>query len=530
MARPDDDATLREPLGIALDEEIYRVDVLVAKLWQRLAALGFVGAVAVALTVSHPLGTWTAGFSLVALLWFTLTVSLLNRKTGGRALWITTTVFESLVPWVSFVLLVHAQGAEYALGSWVPPMLFCALVMTGIARLRPLTPLVVGLSSSLSFLALHFFVAKPALPLGAATEALFRDGTQLTRAVTLTLSGALGMYVSAGLRNVFARAESSARAQDLFGKYRLLRQIAAGGMGTVHEAVYCPEGGFERRVAVKRVHPHMASQEKLVNEFRTEAELSARLVHPNIVQVFDFGRVGDSYFLAMEYVDGMTLRTLMRRLRQADRLVPVSLVAHLGREMLAALSYSHEAARGPDGAALHIIHRDLSPANVLISASGELKLTDFGLARALRDAASTRTQTVAGHVGYMAPEQARGESLDSRCDLFGVGVILWELLAGKRLFLRESEPATLLALVADPVPEIGALRSDLDPAWQPFLDRALARELDARFPSAQEMHAELERLSPSDRQADIAALKDLVGEAREIVEPGTPADADTVAA
>jgi hypothetical protein len=218
MGSGEDDVTLRQPLDLALDDEIQRVDLVVARLWQLLSLLGFGGSLIFALTISHPIGVWIAGFALGALVWFSGTVELLKRGRGGRGLWISTTVFESLVPWVSFVILVHAQSAEYALGSWVPPMLFCALVMGGVARLRPITPLVVGLSSSLSFIVLHFFVAKPALPIGAATQALFRDGTQLTRAVTLALSGALGMYVSAGMRSVFARAESSARAQDLFGK------------------------------------------------------------------------------------------------------------------------------------------------------------------------------------------------------------------------------------------------------------------------------------------------------------------------
>lgn len=530
MGRVDEEVTLREPLGSALDDEIHRVDLLVARLWQRLSLLGLVGAVLVAFLVSRPLGIGTGAFAFVGAAWFTVTVSLLQRGRGGRMLWATTTAFESLLPWVSFVILVHAQGAEYALGSWVPPMLFLALVMAGIARLRPLTPLVVGVSSSLAFLALHFFVAKPALPAGAALEALFQDRTQLTRAVTLSLSGALGMFVSAGLRNVFARAESSARAQELFGKYRLLRQIAAGGMGTVHEAIYCPEGGFERRVAVKRIHPHLAEQAKLVDQFRTEAELSARLVHRNIVQVLDFGRVVDSYFLAMEYVDGLTLRGLMRRLWHAERELPAAMAAHFGREILAGLEYSHEVAHGSDGSPLRVIHRDLSPANVLVSRTGEVKISDFGLARALKDAASTRTRTVAGHVGYMAPEQARGESLNERCDLFSVGVILWELLAGRRLFWRDNESATLLALVADPVPPICSIRPDLDPRWDAFLERAMAREPEDRFGSAREMDAALFDLSPPAGRAGTVAVAALMAEALELPEPNGRKEPDTIAA
>jgi serine/threonine-protein kinase len=332
------------------------------------------------------------------------------------------------------------------------------------------------------------------------------------------VGGVLGMLVSRGLRTVIGRAESSVREQDLFGKYRLIRQVASGGMGTVHEALYCPEGGFERRVAIKRIHPHLAEQDSFVQAFRVEAELCARLVHSNIVQVFDFGRVGDTYFLAMEYVDGLTLLSFLRRMSGAQRVLSPAVVAYLGRQILGGLAYSHSGAIGTDGKPLRVIHRDLSPANVLLSTNGEVKISDFGLARALKDAASTRTRTVAGHAGYMAPEQAQGLPLDERCDLFGLAVMLWELLAGRRLFQRDNEATTLLALVSEPIAPISSVRPDLDASWDVFFERGLARDPVARFASAGEMAAVLDRVESPGGRADVALLAGLVDEALSLPE------------
>jgi eukaryotic-like serine/threonine-protein kinase len=294
--------------------------------------------------------------------------------------------------------------------------------------------------------------------------------------------------MSLGVRRAIGKAAKSARAQDLFGKYRIERSIASGGMATVFAATYCPEGGFARPVAIKRIHPHLAGMGSFVEAFRNEAELGARLVHPNIVQVLDFGRVEETYFLAMEYVDGVTLGALMRVLRAGPRALSPSLVAWMGREMLEGLSYSHDGARDQDGRVLRIVHRDLSPGNVLVSRTGQVKLSDFGIARALRDASKYVTVSLVGHMSYMAPEQTSGHETDERSDLFSIGVILWELLVGKALFRRATEAATLLAIVNDPAPPPSEERGELaEPLWDAFFARALAREPGGRYQTAREM-------------------------------------------
>lgn len=524
MTRPQE--PLSPLIGVALDDEAQRLDWAVARVWQVMGFVGVFGGLLVSVGVSVPLGLWVALMSAAYFSWFSLVLLLLRAGKGGRTLTILATVVEGTVPWFSFAILVQVQGAAYALGSWLPPMLFAALIVASVVRLRPLTPLVVGLSSALAFGALYFFWARGALPPELAGHPLFQTKIQVTRMFSFALSGVLGSLVCQGLLTVIGRAESSARAKDLFGKYRIVRQIASGGMGMVHEALYCPEGGFERPVAIKRIHPHLAEQDDLVESFRREAQLSARLVHPNIVQVFDFGRVSDTYFLAMEYVEGMTLLTFMKRHRAHKSALPAPVVAHIVRQVLHGLAFSHTDARGADGLPMRVIHRDMSPANVLLSRTGAVKISDFGLARALRDAVSTKTLTVAGHVGYMAPEQARGESLDARCDLFGLGVIVWEMLAGARLFLRDTQATTLLALIADPVVPITSLREDLADGWNSFIDSALARVPSGRFASARAMLTALNSLCPP-QPTDIDLLRAALGSA-ELAPAAPTADPESV--
>jgi serine/threonine-protein kinase len=287
-------------------------------------------------------------------------------------------------------------------------------------------------------------------------------------------------------------------------------------MGTIHEALYCPEGGFERRVAVKRIHPQLAEQEWFVAGFRAEAEISSRLAHPNIVQVMDFGRVGDTYFLAMEYVDGMPLSTLMRRAFLARLPLPPQIVGAIGRDLLGGLAHAHESARGRDGKPLRVVHRDMCPQNVLLSRHGEVKIADFGVARVLEDAAASHTRNVVGHSAYMAPEQAQGHPIDTRADLFPVGVILWELLAGRRLFHRGLDSATLLALLYEEIVPPTVMRADIDARWDDLVLGALARDPDRRWASAREMLSALESIpdARSEQAAnDLAGMVDLLASA-----------------
>jgi serine/threonine-protein kinase len=474
-------------LTSALDDEIAKIERLVVRGWLAIAALGLVvGAVAFLLVPGFGIGPMLG--VLPILLFFLAVDALGRRRKWTRALFWVQVAVEGALPWAFVYVLTRTQGAEYALGSWVPPMLYGGVICVGILRLRPLVPFFVGVVASVQYELLYALVVRHHLSDAAARMPLFGVRMQLVRGLSIVVSGALASALAAGLRAAIGKAAKTARAQDLFGKYRIEHRIASGGMATVYAATYCPEGGFARPVAIKRIHPHLAREPSFVDAFRNEAELGARLVHPNIVQVLDFGRVEETYFLAMEFVDGVTLGALMRHARAASIALSPSLVAWMGGQMLEGLAYSHAGACDQDGNLLRIVHRDLSPANVLVSKNGQVKLSDFGIARALRDTNAYHTVSVAGHMSYMAPEQASGLETDERSDLFAIATILWELVCGTPLFRREQEAATLLAVLNDPIPAPSSLRAGLDAArWDAFFALALEREPGKRYQAARQM-------------------------------------------
>lgn len=503
------------------------MEIRIAQVWQAMCTLGVGLCLVLGLRSSRALAIWGTLTSAAFLAWFVVQGMLLARGRGSRALRVATTVIESTVPWAFLLVLGAIHGPAYALGSWVPPLVFGGLIVGSSARLRPIEPLLIGLSAGVALPLLYFLWLRPALTPAELAMPLYQAQMQISRGFSMAVGGALAMFIARALRNTIGRADIAAREKELFGKYRILRHVASGGMGTVYEALYCPEGGFERPVAIKRIHPHLAREAHFIEFFRNEAELSARLVHPNIVQVLDFGSVDGTYFLAMELVDGLTLQTFLKRVCAARVPVPPRVVALIGREILAGLGYSHGAARAPDGSLLRVIHRDLCPANVLLSKNGEVKISDFGVARALRDTNAAHTRTVAGHAAYMAPEQARALPLDERCDLFALGVILWELCAGQPLFHRGSEGPTLLAVMSAEVPPLASIRADVDRGWDAFFACALAREKEGRFASAADMASALGGI-PDARGPGADELRALVAQALALPGP-SPSEAGPIA-
>jgi serine/threonine-protein kinase len=509
-------------IHVALDEELRRLERATVWVLTTMTVVGVGMGVVLGLTLRTRFGFVQGGFSGLLAAWFFAYGYALDHGHAVRALRVVQALVEGTLPWTSMLLISSGQGPVYALGSWVPPVIFYALMLVGVARLRPWLCVGYGISGVLLFTAAYYGVLLPRLPAGAPLFAL--PSMQATRCFTMASSGVLCAMLARVLLAAIGRAESTVRARNLFGKYRLVREIAHGGMGFVFEAVYCPEGGFERRVAVKRIHPHLAATGRFVEAFREEAKLSARLAHPGIVQVLDFGRIDDSYFLVMEYVEGLTLGAMMQRMK--ERPLPPDLVGHVLREILGALAYAHEGARGADGRPLRVVHRDLCPPNVLVSTNGEVKLTDFGIARSLADASESLTKHVSGHAGYMAPEQARAEAFDTRADLFPVGVIAWELFARRRLFSAANPTASLLALLNDAVLPITVLRPELDERWTSFIGRALARDPESRFASAQEMLHALDAI-PGSRGSGADQLGRMVEELLATPATDTAADAPT---
>jgi serine/threonine-protein kinase len=278
-----------------------------------------------------------------------------------------------------------------------------------------------------------------------------------------------------------------------FGKHRLLRKLGTGGMAEAYLAEQPGPGGVVRTVVLKRVLPHLAEEEAFTRMLVNEARLAARLHHPNVARTYDLGQHDGTVFLTMEYVDGVELATLTERAehRAKGPLGPGPCV-RIALDLCAGLHHAHLATDSL-GRALGLVHRDVSPENVMISREGVTKLIDFGVAKATALGGDTRTGAGAkGKHGYMSPEQARSDALDARSDQFSVGVILWELLTGRRLFLRGPDYLTMRAVVEDEAPPIGSLRSGVPAAIDRVVEQALEKDPDERYPSCEALADDLE--------------------------------------
>jgi serine/threonine-protein kinase len=264
--------------------------------------------------------------------------------------------------------------------------------------------------------------------------------------------------------------------------YRVIRRIATGGMAEVFLAESAGVAEFEKVVAIKRVLPHLARNPKFVRMFLDEARLAAKLNHRNIVQVFDVGQVGDAYFLVMEYIDGTNLKDMMDHYARAHRRVPVNIAVYIAIEMCNGLDFAHRA-KDRTGKRLNVVHRDVSPVNVLLTRAGGVRITDFGLAKAASQAEKTDPGMVKGKYGYLAPETAAGAEADRMADQFALGVVLWEMLAGRRLFLGTTNNETVQLVREANIPSLRAERPDVPAALERTLTRVLARAPEERFES-----------------------------------------------
>jgi len=254
--------------------------------------------------------------------------------------------------------------------------------------------------------------------------------------------------------------------------------------------------GFQRFVAIKRLHPHLARESEFVDMFLDEARLAARIHHPNVVPILEIGESDQGYYLVMEYIEGDTAARLLARSAHGTGRLPPSVALRIVLDALTGLHAAHEI-KDDDRKPLELVHRDVSPQNILVGVDGVTRITDFGVARAASRLATTRSGQLKGKLAYMAPEQARGTEMDRRADIFAMGAVMWELLAGKRLFKGEGEAETLNRVLFEPIP----LLRDLDPstplAIEDICTRALQRDRSFRFASAAEMADALERTSRS---------------------------------
>ncbi|MBT3220945.1 MAG: serine/threonine protein kinase, partial [Proteobacteria bacterium] len=276
-------------------------------------------------------------------------------------------------------------------------------------------------------------------------------------------------------------------AVQSFGKYQILERIATGGMAEIYKARLEGIGGFQRTFAIKRILANLSQNSDYVAMLVDEAKVAGLLSHANIVQILDLGQVDGIWYIAMEYVDGRDLGKVLRRASKKGLSLPVPHVVFIAIELLKGLEYAHQrqVMRGGRPVPLNIIHRDVSPPNILLSFQGEVKLTDFGIARASLKAMETISGVVKGRFDYMSPEQAAGrKDLDQRSDLFTVGVVLYQLLTGKHPFWADNEIGTVDRIRLGNYTPIAELNSDVPFTLEMIVDRALRNERNERYPSA----------------------------------------------
>ena len=289
------------------------------------------------------------------------------------------------------------------------------------------------------------------------------------------------------------------------GQYELIARVGAGGMGEVYRArTYGPEG-FCRDLCIKMMLPRRARNREFVSMFLNEARLAARLRHANIVPIYGLERIDDSYVIVMEWIDGSDLRTISKRAQKRSLSVPLSFVVHVAGETLKALHYAHTLVIA--GCRHNVVHRDVSPQNVLVSFAGEVKLTDFGIAKANEIPANTRRGIIKGKTPYMSPEQASGSVVDGRSDLYSLGVLLWELAAGRRWFPAALDRSELLRRVSQgEIPPLCFVSPAVDENVDAFIARLLAPDPGARYDSAAEALRAVSTLSRADDSLGASAF------------------------
>lgn len=273
-----------------------------------------------------------------------------------------------------------------------------------------------------------------------------------------------------------------------FGRYELTEKLAAGGMAEIYRATYAGEGGFEKTVAIKRLLPTWSSNKEFVAMLIDEAKAQGRLSHPNIVQVIELGKEGNSYYISMELVDGVDLCHLSNKVLRDDTLVPLKFIIYIASQVLNALDFAHNHC-GPDGKSLNLVHRDISPPNVLCSWNGEVKVADFGIAKGAHRTYETAATQLKGKYSYMSPEQARGEKIDKQTDIYATGILLFELLTGHRLFDAPNDLEVIELVKKSKIPSkpLQIIDDDL----RKILLRALSADKNDRYQCAKDFMAGL---------------------------------------
>ena len=275
-------------------------------------------------------------------------------------------------------------------------------------------------------------------------------------------------------------------------RYSIIEQIDVGGMAEVWRGRAESLQGFQKQVAIKRVLPHLAANTQFLDMFLDEARVSLHLNHANIVQTFDVVQAKDSYFIVMEWIDGLNLRKILELLNRSQERLSIPETVYIAAEACKGLSHAHDLV-DTDGKPLNIVHRDVSPPNILISKEGETKIVDFGLAKAASQLASTDPGVVKGKFSYISPEAAYGNPVDRRTDVFSMGTVLWEMITGTKLFKGDNDLETIKLVRRCEVPPINSVDRRVDEQLASIVMRALEKDPNQRFQSCEDMSQALVR-------------------------------------
>ncbi len=302
----------------------------------------------------------------------------------------------------------------------------------------------------------------------------------------------LAQLVGGGVEEVLDSVQYQSHPSNVLGKFRLIAELGRGGMSEVYLAVVAGPAGFNKLMVLKLIKNELAEDPEFIAMFLEEARLSARLNHPNIVQTNEVGEHNGRYFIAMEYLEGQPFSRIINRLGR-DRGLPLGMGLRILSDVLSGLHHAHEL-RDFDGSALEVVHRDVTPHNVFITYDGQVKVVDFGIAKAMNSSNETRAGMLKGKVGYMAPEQARGERVDRRADVFSVGVMLWEVAVGRRMWKGHSEIQVLHQLMQGEIPRPRSMRPDISDRLEEIIMKSLSIDRQHRHASCLELQADLDEL------------------------------------
>ena len=305
-----------------------------------------------------------------------------------------------------------------------------------------------------------------------------------------------------------AKPAGAAETPATYGRFRLTGRIGIGGMAEVFRAVVKGPQGWERELVVKRILPQLSGNAEFTKMFIREAKISALLVHPNIVQTFEFGEAEGTYFIAMEGVQGVTLRELLTKLKKEQRAMPFMVIADIAKQICTGLDYAHTL-KGPDGAALEIVHQDVSPTNIMLAYNGTVKILDFGIARAASFAEEeAKKGLIKGKVAYLAPEQVNLQPFDHRIDIFALGIVMHEMMTGARLFQAKNDITRMRELLAAPIPPPSSVNAAVPRELDRIVMKALEVDPTQRYQTAAAMANDLERTMIAARHSsrDLAKL------------------------